>query len=141
MIGTEVPGRRRRINEEELLSPSNSSYRLPDPQPRGPVKPLHVDLFQDFRRDRSLQEVLGVLIRALALQLQGLELGQEVVNSLAGTLSKTQELGPCPLLIIPGEKEGLDLCLQCGPGWPHVRRHALIEANLCKAACTRAFQA
>ena len=137
---TGVPGRGCCINEEELLSPSNGSYCLPDPQPCGPVNPLHVDLFQDFSRDRSLQEVLGILIRALALQLQGLELGQEVVNSLAGTLLKTQELGPCPLLIIPGEKEGLNLCWQCGPGWPHVHRHALIEVNLHKAACARAFQ-
>ena len=111
MIGTKVPGRRCRINGEELLSHSNSSYCLPDLQPHGPVKPLHVDLFQDFMRDCCLQEVLGILIRALALQLQGLELGQEVINSLVGTLMKTQELGPCPLLIISWEKEGLNLHL------------------------------
>ena len=84
MIGTKVLGQRCCINEEELLSPSNSPYCLPDMQPHGPVKPLHVDLFQDFTRDHSLQKVLGVLIRALTLQLQGLKLGQEVVNSLAG---------------------------------------------------------
>ena len=89
----------------------------------------------------SLQEVLGILIRALTLQLQGLELGQEVVNSLAGALTKMQELGPCPLLIIYWEKEGLDLCLQCGPGWPCVCCHTLIKVNLCKVACMRALQA
>ena len=111
MIGTEVLGQRCHINEEELLSPSNSSYRLPYLQPHGPVKPLHIDLFQDLAGDRSLQEVLGILIRALALQLQGLELGQEVISSLAGALMKTQELGPCPLLVVPWEKEGFNFRL------------------------------
>ena len=141
MIGTKVPGRRCRVNEEELLSPSDGSYHLPNSQPRGPVKPLHVDLLEDLTRDCSLQEVLGVFIRALALQLQGLELGQEVVNLLVGALMKMQELGPCPLLVIPWEKEGFNLCLQCSPGWPRTCHHALIEANLCEAACMRAFQA
>ena len=84
MVGTKVPGWRCRINEEELLSPSDSSYRLSNSQPCGPVKSLHVDLLKDLMRDRSLQEVLGVLVGALALQLQGLELGQEVINLLAG---------------------------------------------------------
>ena len=111
MIGTEVPGQRCRVNKEELLSPSDSSYHFPNSQPRGPVKSLHVDLFEDLTRDCSLQEVLGVLIRALTLQLQGLKLGQEVINSLAGALTKTQELGPCPLLVVSWEKEGLDLRL------------------------------
>ena len=111
MVGTEVPGRRCHINEEEFLCPSDSSYRFPNSQPRGPVKSLHIDLLKDLMRDRSLQEVLGVLIGALTLQLQGLELGQEVINSLAGALKKTQELGPCPLLVVPWEKEGLDLRL------------------------------
>ena len=111
MIGTKVPGQRCCVNKEELLSPSDGSYRLPNSQPRGPVKSLHVDLLEDLTRDHSLQEVLGIFIRTLTLQLQGLELGQEVVNLLAGTLMKTQELGPCPLLVIPWEKEGLDLCL------------------------------
>ena len=111
MVGTEVPGRRCCINEEELLGPSNGSYRLSNSQPCGPVKSLHVDLLKDLMRDRSLQEVLGILVGALALQLQGLELGQEVVNSLAGPLTKTQELGPCSLLVISWEKEGLDLRL------------------------------
>ena len=111
MVGTEVPGRRCHVNEEELLGPSDSSYRLSNLQPRGPVKSLHVDLLKDLMRDCSLQEVLGILIGALALQLQGLELGQEVVNSLVGPLMKTQELGPCPLLVISWEKEGLDLHL------------------------------
>ena len=111
MVGTKVPGRGCCINEEELLGPSDGSYRLSNLQPCGPVKSLHVDLLKDLTRERSLQEVLGVLIRALSLQLQGLELGQEVVNSLAGPLTKTQELGPCPLLVISWEKEGLDLCL------------------------------
>ena len=111
MVGTEVPGQRCRINEEELLGPSDGSYCFPNSQPRGPVKSLHIDLLKDLMRDRSLQEVLSVLVGALALQLQGLELGQEVVNSLAGALTKTQELGPCPLLVVPWEKEGLDLCL------------------------------
>ena len=100
MVGTEVPGRRCRINEEELLGPSDGSYHLSNSQPCGPVKSLHVDLLKDLMRDRSLQEVLGILIGALALQLQGLELGQEVDNSLAGPLTKMQELGPCPLLEI-----------------------------------------
>ena len=100
MLGTEVPGRRCCINEEELLGPSDGSYCFPNLQPRGPVKSLHIDLLKDLTRDHSLQEVLGVLIGALTLQLQGLELGQEVVNSLAGPLTKTQELGPCPLLVI-----------------------------------------
>ena len=111
MVGTEVPGQRCHVNKEELLSPSNGSYCLPNSQPHGPVKSLHVDLLEDLTRDRSLQEVLGVFVRALALQLQGLELGQEVINLLVGTLTKTQELGPCPLLVIPWEKEGLNFCL------------------------------
>ena len=111
MVGTEIPGQRCRINEEELLGPSDGSYRLSNSQPRGPVKSLHVDLLKDLMRDRSLQEVLGILVGALTLQLQGLELGQEVDNSLVGPLTKTQELGPCPLLVISWEKEGLDLCL------------------------------
>ena len=140
VIGTEVPGRRCHVNEEELLSSSDGSYCLPNLQPCGPVESLHIDLLEDLTRDCSLQEVLGVLIGTLALQLQGLELGQEVVNSLAGALMKTQELGPCPLLVISWEKEGLDLHLQCSPGWPCVCHHAFIQANLCKVACTRAFQ-
>ena len=111
VIGTEVLGRRCRVNEEELLSPSNSSYCLPNLQPHGPVKSLHVDLFEDLTRDCSLQEVLDILIRALALQLQSLELGQEVINLLAGALTKMQELGPCPLLVVSWEKEGLNFCL------------------------------
>ena len=111
MIGTKVPGQRCHVNKEELLSPSDGSYRFPDLQPPGPVKSLHVDLLEDLTRDHSFQEVLGILIGALALQLQGLELGQEVVDSLAGALTKTQELGPCPLLVISWEKEGLNLCL------------------------------
>ena len=111
MVGTEVLGQRCRINEEELLGPSDGSYHLSNSQPRGPVKSLHVDLLKDLTRDHSLQEVLGVLVGALTLQLQGLELGQEVVNSLAGPLTKTQELGPCPLLVISWEKEGLNLRL------------------------------
>ena len=111
MVGTEVPGRRCHINEEELLGPSDSSYRFPNSQPHGPVKSLHIDLLEDLTRDRSLQEVLIVFVGALTLQLQGLELGQEVVNSLVGALTKMQELGPCPLLVVPWEKEGLDLCL------------------------------
>ena len=69
MVGTEVPGRRCRINEEELLGPSDGSHRLPNSQPRGPVKPLHIDLFEDLTRDCSLQEVLSVFVGALALQL------------------------------------------------------------------------
>ena len=111
MVGTEVLGRRCHINEEELLGLSDGSYHLPNSQPRGPVKSLHVDLLKDLTRDRSLQEVLGILVGALTLQLQGLELGQEVINSLAGPLTKAQELGPCPLLVISQEKEGLDLRL------------------------------
>ena len=111
MIGTEVPGRRCHVNEEELLSPSDGSYCLPNSQPCCPVNPLHVDLFEDLTRDCSFQEILGILVGALALQLQGLELSQEVVNLLAGALMKTQELGPCPLLVISWEKEGLDLRL------------------------------
>ena len=141
MVGTKVPGRRCRINEEELLGPSDGPYRLPNSQPHCSVKSLHVNLFQDLMRDRSLQEVLGILVGTLALQLQGLELGQEVVDPLAGALMKTQELGPCPLLVISWEEEGLDFHLECGPGLPHACRHALIQANLCKAARTRAFQA
>ena len=69
MVGTEVPGRRCRINEEELLGPSDGSYRLSNSQPHGPVKSLHVDLLKDLTRDCSLQEVLGILVGALALQL------------------------------------------------------------------------
>ena len=69
MVGTEVPGRRCHINEEELLGPSDGSYRLSNLQPCGPVKSLHVDLLKDLTRDRSLQEVLGVLVGALTLQL------------------------------------------------------------------------
>ena len=75
MVGTEVLGRRCHINEEELLGPSNGPYRLPNSQPCCSVKSLHVDLFQDLMRDCSPQEVLGVLIGTLTLQLQGLELG------------------------------------------------------------------
>ena len=141
MIGTEVLGRRCCVNKEELLSPSDGSYHFPNSQPCGPVKSLHVDLLKDLTRDCSFQEVLGVLVGALALQLQGLELGQEVVDSLAGALMKTQELGPCPLLVISWEKEGLDLCLKCGPGWPRASHHALIKVNLCEVACMRALQA
>ena len=112
MIGTKVPGQRCCINEEGLLSPSDSPHCLPGSQPHDPVKPLHVDFkFQDFMRDHSLQEVLGILVGAFALQLQGLELGQEVVNPLMGALTKMQELGSCPLLVISWEKEGLNLCL------------------------------
>ena len=111
MIGTKVPGWRCHVNKEELLSPSDSSYHFPNLQPCGPVKSLHVDLLEDLTRDRSFQEVLGVFVGALTLQLQGLELGQEVVNSLAGALTKTQELGPCPLFVVSWEKEGFDLRL------------------------------
>ena len=99
--------------------------------------PLHV---QDLPRHCPFEEVLRIFVGTRTLQFQGLELGQEVVNPLAGALMKMQELGPCPLLIISWEK-GLDLRLQRGPGWPRIGRHTLIEANLSEAACTRAFQA
>ena len=69
MVGTKVPGQRCRINEEELLGPSDGSHRLPNSQPCGPVKPMHIDLLEDLTRDRSLQEVLSVFVGALALQL------------------------------------------------------------------------
>ena len=105
VIGTKVLGQRCCIDEEELLGPSDSSYCLPNSQPCGPVKSLHIDLFQDLAGDHSLQEILRILVRVLTLQLQGLELSQEVVDPLVGTLMKTQELGSCPLLIISWEKE------------------------------------
>ena len=44
MIGTEVLGQGCHINQEELLSSSNSSYSLHHVYPHGPVKSLHVDL-------------------------------------------------------------------------------------------------
>ena len=73
--------------------------------------PLHINLFQDPSRYCSLEEVLCILIWTFTLQLQGLELGKEVVDPLAGALVKTQELGPCPLLVVAREKEVLDLRL------------------------------
>ena len=86
------------------------------------------------------QEILGILIWAFTLQLQGLELGQEVIYVLAGLLMKMQELGPCPLSVVTGQEEPLDLCLKDCPGQPHVIHHALVKVNLCKMACMRPFQ-
>ena len=68
-------------------------------------------------------------------------MGYEVVDPLAGTLTKMQELGPCPLLVISGQEEALDLGLEFCPRRPSVGCHALIEANLCVTAHTRPFQA
>ena len=51
-----------------------------------------------------------------------------------------QELGPCPLLVIPQEEEVLDLHLEICPCGPSIGCHAFIEANLCITACTRPFQ-
>ena len=67
IVGTKVPGQSCRINQEELLSPSNSSHSLRQAYPCGPVKSLHVDLFQDLARDCPLQKILGILVRTLAL--------------------------------------------------------------------------
>ena len=140
MIGTKVLGRRCCINEEELLGPSNCVHCCCYLLPCFSCMPLHVHLFQDPLRYCPFKEVFCVFVGALALQFQGLELGQEVINPLVGPLTKTQELGPCPLLVIPWEKEVLDLHLECCPCGPHICRHALIQADLCEAARMRAFQ-
>ena len=100
----------------------------------------HVNLLQDFPLDCPFEQILGILIWAGRLHLQGLELGQEIVYPLAGALSKMQELGPCPLLVVPREEEILDLHLEICPCGPSIGRHALIEVNLCITACMRPFQ-
>ena len=100
----------------------------------------HVHLFQNFLLDCPFEQVLGILIWAGRLHLQGLELGQEIVYPLAGALSKMQELGPCPLMVVPREEEILDLRLEICPCGPSVGHHALIKANLCITACMRPFQ-
>ena len=105
-----------------------------------PCVPLHIHLFQDPPRYCPFEEVLCILVGTLTLQFQGLELGQEVVDPLAGSLMKTQELGTCPLLVIPREEEVLDLHLECCPHGPCICHHALIKADLCEATHTRAFQ-
>ena len=53
---------------------------------------------------------------------------------------KTQELGPCPLLVVSWEEEVLDLHLEIRPRGPGAIRHALIKVNLCITAHTRPFQ-
>ena len=53
---------------------------------------------------------------------------------------KMQELGPCPLLVVSGQEETLDLGLEFCPCGSSVGRHALIEANLCIMACMRPLQ-
>ena len=53
MVGTEVLGQGHSINEEEFLSPSDGSHSFFYLHPRGPVKSLHVDLFQNFAGDCS----------------------------------------------------------------------------------------
>ena len=126
MVGTEVPGWRCRINEEELLGPSDGSYHFPNSQPRGPVKSLHIDLLKDLTRDRSLQEVLGILVGALTLQLQGLELGQEVINSLAGALMKMQGWDLAHSLLFPGRKKAsISACSAAQVGHAPAAMHSL----------------
>ena len=68
-------------------------------------------------------------------------MGYEVVDPLVGTLTKSQELGPCPLLVISGQEEALDLGLEFCPRGPSIGCYTLIEANLCVTAHTRPFQA
>ena len=140
IVGTKVLGWSCHINQEELLSPPycvHCSYHL---FPRFSQQAPHVYLLQDFLLDCPFEQVLSVLIWAGRLHLQGLELGQEIIYPLAGALSKMQELGPCPFLVVPWEEEILDLCLEICPRGPSVGCHALIEANLCIMACTRPFQ-
>ena len=140
IVGTEVLGWGCCVNQEELLSSSycvHCSYHL---LPHFSWQAPHVHLLQDLALDHPFKQVLGILVRAGGLHLQGLELGQEVIYPLAGALSKIQELGPCPLLVVPWEEEILDLHLEICPCGPSIGHHALIEANLCIMACTRSFQ-
>ena len=125
---------------EKLLGSSNGSHGCQHLDPCFSGMTLHIDLLQDLTLHSTFQEVLHVLIRTLTLEFQGLKLGQEVIYMLAGSLKKMQELGPCPLPVVPGQEEPLNLHLECHPGWPHVIHHALIKANLCKMACTRPLQ-
>ena len=141
IVGTEVPGWSCHIDQEELLSPPYCAYCSYHLFPCFSWQAPHIYLLQNFLLDRPFEQVLGVLIRAGGLHLQGLELSQEVIYPLAGILLKMQELGPCgPFLVVPQEEEILDLCLEICPHGPSIGHHALIEVNLCITACTRPFQ-
>ena len=75
------------IDDEELLGPSHVAYRIAEIKVCVPGDSLEVHLLQDFLRDGSFKQVLGVLIWAATLHLQGLELSQELIDPLVGTLS------------------------------------------------------
>ena len=49
---------------------------------------LQVHLLQDFLQDSSFEQVLGIHIQAATLYLEGLELGQELIDPLAWPLSQ-----------------------------------------------------
>ena len=51
-----------------------------------------------------------------------------------------QELGPCPLSVVPWQEEPLDLHLKSCPGQPHVVCHALVKVDMSEATCARALQ-
>ena len=77
-----------RIDNEELLGPSHVAYRIAEIKVRIPGDGLEIHLLQNFPRDGSFEQVPGVLIRAATLHLQGLELSQELIDPLVGTLSQ-----------------------------------------------------
>ena len=72
-----------RIDNEELLGPSHVTYRIAEIKVRVPGDSLEVYLLQNFPQDGSFEQVPGVLIWAATLYLQGLELGQELIDPLA----------------------------------------------------------
>ena len=76
-----------RIDNEELLGPSHVAYQIAEIKVRIPGDSLEVHLLQNFPRDGSFEQIPGILIGAATLYLQGLELGQEFIDPLAGTLS------------------------------------------------------
>ena len=137
MIGTEVPGWRWCIYLEEFLGSSDGSHSCQYLHPHFSSMSLHIHLLQDPSWHSTFQEILCVLVGTLTLELQGLELSQKVVYELAGSLVKTQQLGPCPLSVVARQEEPLDLSLQGHPDWPHVVCHALVKADLSEATCTR----
>ena len=135
------------VDDEELLGPSHVADRVTEIKVRISGNGLQVHLLQDFSRDGSFEQVPGVLIRAATLYLEGLELGQELINSLVWTLSQPKQLGTCPLPIVSREEEPLYLRSQvfpCGPSCREIvpcwgcckcvgRHHTVAQADLSPA--------
>ena len=75
------------INEQDFLGSPHFVDRVTKIYVCVPNTSLQVDLLQSFLRDRPFKQVSSIVILAVTLHLQGLELCQELIDSLVWSLS------------------------------------------------------